>query len=176
MINLPRNIVLALSAFVLFAMTSPAQVLKGGRAYSPQWGGFVVENLNKELRLTPQQQTRIRPIVDNEQTEFGQIRDHAGQKIQAVLEPAQQKRFKIGGPWAHGPVAAYQPQWGGFILQHLTQELKLTKDQQAKVGPILSQAQTEFQGAHRKAGAQISEVLNGDQQKKFQSISHTELQ
>lgn len=174
--RLVRALLATLATLVLVSVFSSAQVLKGSREYSPQWGGFRAETLNKELKLTPQQQTQVRPIVESEQSQFAQIRDSAGQKIHALLSPGQQKRFNIGGPWVRGGriTPAYSPQWGGFILQHLTQELNLGTDQQAAIKPILTQAQAEFQGAHQKAGEQIAAVLKGDQQKKFQAISRSE--
>lgn len=160
---------------VLGCIALPAQVLKGSRGelYSPQWGGFQAETLNHQLKLTPQQQTQIKPILESEQNQFVEIRESTGRKILAVLDPGQQKRFspQWGGRPAGRAVPAYSPQWGGFMLRQLTQELKLNKEQQAKVGPVLTQAQGEFQAAHRKAGAQIASVLHPDQQKKFEAIS-----
>lgn len=160
---------------LLGCVAAPAQVLKGSRGeeYSPQWGGFQAEILNQQLKLTPQQQAQIRPILENEQNQFAQIRESAGQKIQAVLDPGQQKRFnpQWGGRQAGRAVPVYSPQWGGFMLRELTHELKLSKEQQARISPVLTQAQTEFQGAHQKAGGQIASALHADQQKKFQAMS-----
>ena len=173
---------MALSAavWVLLGCTVlSAQVLKGSKvaAYSPQWGGFRMETLHHDLKLTPQQQSQINPILESEQNQFAEIRETTAQKILPVLNPDQRKRFgdanspQWGGHPAGGSVFAYSPQWGGFMLQHLARELKLNKEQQAKIGPILTQAQNEFQSAHQQAGGHVASVLHPDQQRKFQTTS-----
>ena len=66
-------------------------------------------------------------------------------------------------------------------LEHLTKELDLTSDQQAKVGPIVDQAKPQIQAIHREAmekaravmenaSAQIRPLLTPQQQAKFDAI------
>lgn len=182
MSNWSSRMVLSAAAWVLLGCVAlPAQVLKGSHVavYSPQWGGFRMETLHHELKLTPQQQSQISPILESEQSQFAQIRENAAQKILPLLSPEQRKRFgdasspQWGGRPAGGSVFAYSPQWGGFMLQHLTRELKLNKDQQTGISPILTQAQGEFQSAHQQAGSHVASVLHPDQQRKFQAISRS---
>ena len=100
----------------------------------------------------------------------------------------------ISGALALGSFAVYaQPHEGGpghrekhirmmgNPLEHLTKELDLTPDQQAKVTPILDQAKPQIQAIHREAmekmravvensGAQIRPLLTPQQQAKFDAI------
>ncbi len=76
-----------------------------------------------------------------------------------------------GGPW-HGH---------GFGLQHLTEKLDLTSDQQTKVQPILDQAKPQIAAIHQEAMqkmkgvmdstlSQIRPLLTPDQQKKLDAV------
>src|SRR5438477_10682972 len=69
----------------------------------------------------------------------------------------------------------------GFGLQHLTEKLDLTSDQQTKVQPILDQAKPQIAAIHQEAmqkmktvieGAvsQIRPILTADQQKKLDGV------
>ena len=69
----------------------------------------------------------------------------------------------------------------GFGLQHLTEKLNLTTDQQTKVQPILDQAKPQIRAIHQEAMqkaktvidstlSQIRPLLNADQQKKLDAI------
>ncbi|MGE5323009.1 MAG: hypothetical protein ACM3SW_09115 [Actinomycetota bacterium] len=169
-----RNVV-GIAALVVFGcVASPAQILKGrSEGYSPQWGGFQMRMLIQELKLAPQQERQIRPVVDDEHDQFARIHESAGRRIEAVLNPGQQRRFspQWGGRRAGRAVPVYSPQWGGFMLRDLTRELKLDREQQARVGPVLTEAQGEFQAAHQKAGARIASVLRPDQRRRFEAIS-----
>jgi Spy/CpxP family protein refolding chaperone len=77
------------------------------------------------------------------------------------------------GPHGHG-------EWGN-PLEHLTKELNLTPDQQAKVGPIVDQAKPQIQQIHRdamektraimeNATAQIRPLLTPEQQQKLDAM------
>ena len=70
---------------------------------------------------------------------------------------------------------------GGFGLEHLTKELDLTADQQAKVAPIVDAAKPQIKAIHEEAmqkmraimestGAQIRPLLNPQQQAKFDAL------
>ncbi len=83
-------------------------------------------------------------------------------------------------PGAHGGPGMHRGM-GGDPLEHLTKELDLTADQQAKVAPIVEQAKPQLQAIHRdamekartvmeNAGAQIRPLLNPEQQAKFDAI------
>lgn len=78
-----------------------------------------------------------------------------------------------GGPHHRG-------EWGN-PLEHLTKELNLTADQQAKLSPILDQAKPQIQQIHRDAmektravmentTAQIRPLLTPEQQQKLDAI------
>jgi Spy/CpxP family protein refolding chaperone len=78
-----------------------------------------------------------------------------------------------GGPHAFGHHGG-----GGFGIEHLTKELDLTADQQAKIQPILDAAKPQIKAIHEEAmakiqaimesaGTQIRPVLNAQQQTKF---------
>ncbi len=69
----------------------------------------------------------------------------------------------------------------GNPLEHLTKELDLTADQQAKVSPIVDQAKPQLQAIHKEAmqkaraviesaTAQIRPLLTPQQQTKFDAI------
>ena len=77
------------------------------------------------------------------------------------------------------------PEGGGhghaFGLQHLTDKLNLTSDQQTKVQPILDAAKPQIRAIHQEAMqkmktvmdstlSQIRPLLNPDQQKKVDAI------
>ena len=66
-------------------------------------------------------------------------------------------------------------------LDHITKELNLTADQQAKITPIIDQAKPQIVAIHREAmekthaimestGAQIRPLLTPEQQQKFDAI------
>src|ERR1041385_3789086 len=87
----------------------------------------------------------------------------------AKAEPGQ--RGGMGGRW-HGH---------GFAMEHLTQGLNLTAEQQAKVQPIIDQARPQIIAIHKEAmqktrvvldgaAAQNPPLLNADQQKKFDEL------
>ena len=76
-----------------------------------------------------------------------------------------------GGRW-HGH---------GFGLQHLTEKLELTSDQQTKVQPILDAAKPQIAAIHQEAMQKMKTVMDGtmsqirplltpDQQKKLDAI------
>src|SRR6266513_876328 len=69
----------------------------------------------------------------------------------------------------------------GFGLQHLTEKLDLTAEQQTKVQPILDQARPQIAAIHQEAMqkmktvvdsavSQIHPLLTPEQQKKFDAI------
>lgn len=69
----------------------------------------------------------------------------------------------------------------GDPMEHLTKDLDLTADQQAKVQPIIDQAKPQFQAIHHEAmekaralmestGAQIRPLLTPEQQAKFDAM------
>lgn len=89
----------------------------------------------------------------------------------------------IAHPEHGGPGGAGGHQHGdwGNPLEHLTKELNLTPDQQAKVTPIVDQAKPQIQQIHQEAmekmravmestGAQIRPLLSPEQQQKFDAM------
>lgn len=91
--------------------------------------------------------------------------------IAALAEPGHE----MGGPGGHR-----HGDWGN-PLEHLTKELNLTPEQQAKVAPIVGQAKPQIQQIHREAmekmravmenaTAQIRPVLTPTQQQKFDAL------
>jgi protein CpxP len=80
----------------------------------------------------------------------------------------------------HGPGGMGHGRWGN-PLEHLTKELDLTPDQQAKVSPIVDQAKPQMQAIHQEAmermravmentTSQIRPLLTPEQQTKFDAI------
>jgi Spy/CpxP family protein refolding chaperone len=80
-----------------------------------------------------------------------------------------------GGPGGHGHRMMGNP------LEHLTKDLNLTPDQQAKVGPIVDQAKPQIRAIHEEAmkrmrevmentTAQIRPLLTPEQQQKLDAI------
>ncbi|MGZ4984220.1 MAG: Spy/CpxP family protein refolding chaperone [Chthoniobacterales bacterium] len=70
---------------------------------------------------------------------------------------------------------------GGFGLEHMTKQLDLTPDQQAKVAPIVEAAKPQIKAIHEEAmqktraimentAAQIRPLLTPDQQAKFDAM------
>jgi protein CpxP len=67
-------------------------------------GGNILEHMTKNLELTPEQQAKIQPILDQAKPQVIAVRQEAMQKIKtirdatrtqirAVLTPAQQQKF-----------------------------------------------------------------------------------
>ncbi len=80
-----------------------------------------------------------------------------------------------------GPGGFGCPHGQAFGLQHLTEKLNLTSDQQTKVQPILDQAEPQIAAIHQEAMqkaktvidgtlSQIRPLLNADQQTKLDAI------
>ena len=59
-----------------------------------------------------------------------------------------------GGPHAFGHHGG-----GGFGIEHLTKELDLTADQQAKVQPILDAAKPQIKAIHEEAMQKIQAIM-----------------
>jgi len=89
-----------------------------------------------------------------------------------VIVQAQPDPSGPGCPGWHGQ---------GFGLQHLTENLNLTSDQQTKVQPILDAAKPQIAAIHQEAmqkvktvidstTSQIRPLLTPEQQKKFDAI------
>jgi Spy/CpxP family protein refolding chaperone len=57
------------------------------------------------------------------------------------------------GPGGHGHHMMGNP------LEHLTKDLNLTPDQQAKVGPIVDQAKPQIRAIHQEAMQKMREVM-----------------
>ncbi len=83
------------------------------------------------------------------------------------------------GPRGHHGMGG--PGGMGNPLEHLTNELNLSAEQQAKVGPIVDQAKPQIKAIHEEAmqktravmenaAAQIRPLLNAQQQTKFDAI------
>jgi len=79
------------------------------------------------------------------------------------------------------PEAPRGPHGPGEVLEHLTRELNLTEDQQAKIRPILEEstplirmieddAAAKARAVINGVAAQIRPMLNSDQEKKFDAV------
>ena len=80
---------------------------QGGFAGGHGWGhghGFALEHLTKSLNLTPDQQTKVQPLIDQAKPQIIAIHKDAMQKTQAIIDntmsqirpmltPDQQKTF-----------------------------------------------------------------------------------
>ncbi len=82
-----------LVAAMAFTPTLGAQVLKGSKVYSPQWGGFQIERLTQELRLSGAQEAKIRPALEEEQREMAEIRHKTAERIRRELNNEQRTQF-----------------------------------------------------------------------------------
>lgn len=84
---------------------------------------------------------------------------------------------------AHGPGhgGPGRPQMEGNPLEHLTKELNLTPEQQARVAPIVDQAKPQIRAIHQEArqkthdvmanaATQLRPLLTPEQQAKFDAI------
>jgi protein CpxP len=85
----------------------------------------------------------------------------------------------IAGEHGHGGPGMHRMM--GNPLEHLTKDLDLTPDQQAKVTPIVDQAKPQIRAIHQEAmekmhavmenaGAQIRPLLTPEQQTKFDAM------
>jgi Spy/CpxP family protein refolding chaperone len=97
---------------------------------------------------------------------------------------AQMPSEQSGGQWGHG-----QPPTVDQRLQHMTQALDLTGDQQEKIKPILEEESTQMQSLRadtslsqqdrmakmktirENTASQINPILNADQQKKYAEMT-----
>ena len=88
--------------------------------------------------------------------------------------------YAEGPEHGHGHGGMGPGKWGN-PLEHLTKELDLTAEQQAKVSPIVDQAKPQIQAIHQEAmekmravmenaTAQIRPLLTPQQQTKFDAI------
>ncbi len=59
------------------------------------------------------------------------------------------------------------PQWGGFQIGRLTEELRLSEAQQAKIRPALDEEQREIAEIRHKTADRIRKDLNHEQRKQF---------
>ena len=105
--SIKRNLltIAAVSAIALggYAFAQPAGGFGGGHG---GWRGhaFAMERLTKSLNLTPDQQTKVQPLIDQARPQIIAIHKDAMQKAQAVVDntmsqirpmltPDQQKKF-----------------------------------------------------------------------------------
>lgn len=86
-----------------------------------------------------------------------------------------------GGRWGHGGSGMRGHRGHGMMFEHMTEELNLTADQQAKVKPIVDAARPQLQAIHEEAMqkskavmddtmAKVRPLLTPEQQKKADDI------
>ena len=105
--NMKRNI-LTLTAVVAIAIAGYAfaEPGAGGHGGHGRWGhgGFGMEHLTKSLNLTPDQQAKVQPLIDQAKPQIIAIHKDAMQKTHAIMDntmsqirplltPEQQKKF-----------------------------------------------------------------------------------
>lgn len=173
--------------------------------------GNPLEHLTGKLDLTADQKTKVQPIIDQSRPQLAAIHQEAMEKMRTILENAgaqirplltaqQQEKFDAmkqkhqemrkaaqdaknsdltsAGP---GPGPGPMHHMMGNPLEHLTEMLGLTADQQAKVQPIIDQTRPQIEALHQEsmekartimesAGAQIRPLLTPQQQEKFDAI------
>ncbi|MEN3370683.1 MAG: motif family protein [Verrucomicrobiota bacterium] len=102
-----RQITLTATCLAIFGTLSLAQAQDPGRDWKNRRhrdGGNILEHMTKNLALTPEQQAKIQPILDQakpqviaaRQEAMGKmkaIRDATRAQIRAVLTPEQQQKF-----------------------------------------------------------------------------------
>lgn len=75
----------ALSLGTIVAIAQPGPGGPGGPHHRGEWGN-PLEHLTKELNLTPDQQAKVAPIVDQAKPQLQQIHQEAMEKARAVME------------------------------------------------------------------------------------------
>ena len=93
-----------LGGFVLAQAEQGQRQRGGGRWHGHGGHGFGMEHMIRGLDLTPEQQTKVQPIIDQAKPQIVAIHQEAKQKtktvidgavakIRPILTPAQQKKF-----------------------------------------------------------------------------------
>ena len=80
----------ALSLGTLAAIAQPGPGGPGGHRHGGEWGN-PLEHLTKELNLTPDQQAKVGPIVDQAKPQIQQIHQDAMAKTKAVMDDTMSK-------------------------------------------------------------------------------------
>ncbi len=144
----------------------------------------------KWSQLTPDQRAQVKSIMQQAHTDVQSLVTQAHDQVRALLDPQQQAQFDaagfLTGPAGHpvlpvGAAGTNSPAPGASAnesgttasgaaqpgvdrhLQHLTQLLNLTTDQQTAVATILNNAHTAMQTQHQQAEAAFKALLTPDQ-------------
>ncbi|SDX49359.1 hypothetical protein [Thiocapsa roseopersicina] len=117
-----------------------------------------IDRMTRSLDLTPEQQTEIRTILEEQRAQALQQREDTQARIGAVLTPEQQARI--------------EEQRGSRMERHLdglADRLNLSEDQVAQVRTIMQTKNDDSGMARDEIREQIKAVLNEDQLKQFES-------
>jgi Spy/CpxP family protein refolding chaperone len=170
-----------ITAYVLPARAAEPNTpaVKHKRQAGRERGGDFLRELSAKLNLTDEQQAAIRPIlvseaedikavrqdteltVEQKQAKIQEIREKSREKINAVLTPEQQKKFAE----MKGEAAGRVRDESHNRLTMLAEQLNLTDEQKAAIGPILAAEANDV-----KAVIQDKSLSKEDRQAKIASI------
>ena len=105
-LNLMTVTALGAVALASYAFAEPPSGGPGGHRHGGGWHGhaFALERLTKSLNLTPDQQTKVQPLIDQARPQIIAIHKDAMEKTHAIMDktmtqirpiltPDQQKKF-----------------------------------------------------------------------------------
>lgn len=167
-----------------------AQAQRGGGRFGGMMMGGGIQLLRRaevqtELKLTDEQKSKINTLLEELREArrglFQDLRDATPeerqklmekvqaedtQRINAILNPDQQKRFKQISLQQQGPMAIASPE--------IATELKLTDEQKRKVQEIVAQMRESqrglFQGGDREGVRERMEALRKDASEKITAV------
>lgn len=124
-------------------------------------GGRAEENFDRmveALKLTPEQQTQVRTILQEQRAEIDRLRAQTRQRIDAVLTDAQRAQR-----------TSRMQQGLDRRMERMTQRLKLSADQSTRIRAIFMERQSNPDLAREDIKERIAAVLTPEQRKQFAS-------
>jgi len=118
-----------------------------------------IDRMTEQLSLTPEQQTQIRTIIDEERTAAQRLRAETRQRIDAVLTDAQRAERQ-----------AMMKQRFDRELDRLARRLQLTPEQATQLGTIFAERQTNPELTRDELRQRIAAVLTPEQVKRFEDM------
>ncbi|WP_295586474.1 Spy/CpxP family protein refolding chaperone [uncultured Lamprocystis sp.] len=116
------------------------------------------DRMVEALKLTPEQQTQVRTILQEQRTEADRLRAQTRQRIDAVLTDAQRAQRD-----------ARMQQGLDRRLERMTQRLKLSADQTTQIRAIFMERQSNPDLTREDIKERIAAVLTPEQRKQFDS-------
>jgi periplasmic protein CpxP/Spy len=116
------------------------------------------DRMVEALKLTPEQQTQVRTILQEQRAEVDRLRAQTRQRIDAVLTDAQRAQRD-----------ARMQQGLDRRLERMTQRLKLSADQSTQIRAIFMERQSNPDLTREDIKERIAAVLTPEQRKQFDS-------